>query len=338
MCGFPVQARRAAVAAIVAGLLGMPSTALGVVGGTPVPAADYPWFATFDGCGGALVLPDRVLTAAACVEQRLPGDLGEVRIGPAESRRATRVAQYPNGWDYNGVRNLDNVALIRLDRPVETVRGPRLGGPLPPSAVLLGWDESEDAGLVAAPMRTIADGACRRAYRDYEASIVPFYPRRMLCAVDPDGVPPLASACNDEGAPLLSGSPYGPVLHGVVSDASYACGQDGMPTVFADMRRYRTFAYTGRPEWAPVPRTPARIRGRPRVGRRLTCGVRSWAVRPSRIWISWGNGGDPAQEIGAGRSYRVRRRDRGKSIGCSMLAETAGGRINVPEPPTVYIP
>ncbi len=68
---------------IVAGLLGMPSTALGVVGGTPVPAADYPWFATFDGCGGALVLPDRVLTAAACVEQRLPGDLGEVRIGPS---------------------------------------------------------------------------------------------------------------------------------------------------------------------------------------------------------------------------------------------------------------
>ena len=36
---------------------------------------------------------------------------------------------------------LDNVALIRLDRPVEKVRGPRLGGPLPPSAVLLGWDE-----------------------------------------------------------------------------------------------------------------------------------------------------------------------------------------------------
>ena len=75
-----------------------------------------------------------------------------------------------------------------------------------------------------------------------------------------------------------------------------------------------------------------------RAGRRLTCGVRSWAVRPSRIWISWSNGGDPAQEIGAGRSYRVRRRDRGKNIGCSMLAETAGGRINVPEPPTVYVP
>jgi trypsin len=53
----------------------------GIVGGSDALSGEFPWFAAFGefSCGGALIAPDRILTAAHCVVDGAPSS---VIIGP----------------------------------------------------------------------------------------------------------------------------------------------------------------------------------------------------------------------------------------------------------------
>ena len=65
--------KRLGLALVVALTMAVPASA--VVGGRTVKESSVPWFASFAGCGGTLVAPDRVLTAAHCVHHLAPADL-----------------------------------------------------------------------------------------------------------------------------------------------------------------------------------------------------------------------------------------------------------------------
>src|SRR3954467_6479191 len=158
----------------VVAALGVAAPAAGVVGGETVRESSAPWFASFDGCGGALVAPDRIVTAAHCVNFLSPADLERIAIG-GTVRHGIRFAMPPDWRRTNGANRLDDVALIQLDRPVTGVAPGKLGGSLPArgrgpgrglsKAPSRGAGGIGDGKLREVVLQSLSDRACARNYR-----------------------------------------------------------------------------------------------------------------------------------------------------------------------------
>src|SRR5215207_4210372 len=86
----------AATGGVVLAVALAPAHAGAVVGGTPARASAHPWFAKLPLCGGALIAPDRVATAAHCVAGLPLRDVANVRFGSRAARAATGIAVHPS--------------------------------------------------------------------------------------------------------------------------------------------------------------------------------------------------------------------------------------------------
>jgi hypothetical protein len=126
-----------APAALLALALAAPAGA--VVGGQSVRESSVPWFASFAGCGGTLVAPDRIVTAAHCVHHLSPADLEHIDVG-GTVRRGVRFA-LPPGWErMNGDNRLGGERLdaarmlcaidVDGERPLSSACVGDSGGPL----------------------------------------------------------------------------------------------------------------------------------------------------------------------------------------------------------------
>jgi secreted trypsin-like serine protease len=217
-----------------------------VVGGAPVSALAYPWLASIGSpwlflrpsgqfCGGALIAPDKVVTAAHCVNllRGLPGALS-VTFGRSDLRTQDGVTtKVTKVWVHPGFRETtfrgetvehDDVAVLTLSDalpgPVIRIAGPDVYRP-GASGLVLGWGTTSETDLVntrlrAASVPLVSDADCARAYGSA------FDPKDMVCA----GSPKADTCLLDSGGPLIVSDR----LAGLTSWA-YGCARPGYPGI-----------------------------------------------------------------------------------------------------------
>ncbi len=339
--------RRAAVLTLAAAALGVVAAPAGaVVGGTPARPSASPWFAELPFCGGALIAPDRVATAAHCVAGLPLRDLPRITFGSGAARAARAIAVHPR-FVRRALERTDNrrapaddIALVLLDAPVTGVTPLSLRAAAPARGrrgLLLGGGQKRVPRTNAAAnyerlrkttLTVISDGACGAFYRRRGGAALrsALRPGSMLCATDPDGRVPFRSACTgDSGGPLVVGS----TLAGIVS-WGLRCGGDHDPTVFTDPAAHRAFLTAPSPAVAPVSSSePAVLSGEARVGATLSCASPPWLTQPTRITYSFDSyrfgQGRRTRQQGPLPTYVVGPGDEARSISCVATGETPGG-------------
>ncbi len=341
-----------------------------VINGSAADEGEYPWMAAIlykyngratdeHGCGGSLIHPQYVLTAAHCVIGAEPEYievlLGQSKLSAKSGQRfAVRgVVLHPLFDSYT----LDNdFALIKLETPAPyltlEVAGPNdvaldRGGV---EATLLGWGMTDPNRSVLpdilqeAAIPVIDDALCLE--RDGRW----FVPQTMLCAgklassaTAGDGV----DACyGDSGGPLVTkqGSRWKQI--GIVSWGVSGCADNKTHGIYARARAGYDFIYSY-PTIAPRILTLPEISGTALPGKTLSVSNGSWGGDPvttySYQWFRGYSGGESfegdyqAIEGATASTYMVTEADAGYQLSALVTTSNAGGYSDALANPTEYI-
>ncbi len=222
-----------------------------VVGGNVANYAEWPFVAAIyfngqQGCGGTVISPTAVLTAAHCAEGEYPEDMavgtGRRALSDSGSGETIGVADYSVHPGYHGGGRTD-FAVLNLERPTSApaaqLAAPGTDGTITaPGSVLrvAGWGATTPKGydpgsdvLLETNEVSMNRRACKRAYRRG------FKNRDQICTNGPRiGFGQNASSCfGDSGGPLMADTPTGRQLVGVVSFGGNRCGDPRYPSVYA---------------------------------------------------------------------------------------------------------
>jgi secreted trypsin-like serine protease len=215
-----------------------------VVGGERVSIADHPWVvyladsSGFQFCGGTLVAPRKVVTAAHCAAGLTPRSARVVVGREDKESREGRVVRLTGVWvhpDYVAADRGADVAVLTL-RDAVTQQPLPLAGPGDEGLYaagtpgrVFGWGRTGEQAapsryLLGATVPVVSDEDCKDAYFQYDAD-------RMTCAGYPNGG--VDTCQGDSGGPLVAGGK----LIGVTSWGE-GCAREGKPGVYGKVVAY----------------------------------------------------------------------------------------------------
>jgi trypsin len=221
-----------------------------IVGGTEVSIEDYPYQIALIlngklGCGGSIISPNHVVTAAHCVIDH-PASKFSIRAGSSSSKSGGVVVNVSSSAvhpKYNTATFDNDIAILTLaDRltfgpgvgpvglPDDGARSLSIGA----EVVVSGWgsvqeDRPESPTLQAVTVSVVNMDDCRANYSDVGAIT-----ESMFCAGAWDGG---KDACHgDSGGPVVANG----VLVGVVS-WGFGCAMKGYPGVYSSTAYLRGF-------------------------------------------------------------------------------------------------
>ena len=361
----PSARRIVALGVVLAAVLAVPAAASAaprVVGGHQSAPGAYPFFATLVDhstadaqagffCGGSVVGPSLVLTAAHCVDGTSPRDI-DVIVGRSTLSGTTGARIQAAGWAQAPGANVDKLfndfALIKLSHAVPagvTTIAPMTdaGSPLLADGAavrVIGHGALHDYSdgttgqyfpdeLFEADLSIVSNSDCNAAYGFAFSAAVQF------CA----GSPPdyAADACQgDSGGPLLVDDAGTFKLAGVVSGGD-GCAKKPFPGTYARATAFTSFITNTNPTLAPFPAAAPSIVGDGTSGQALTCAHGTWGGSAATFTTSWFT---PISDgpVATGSTFTPGDDLIGTDVLCEVKATNAGGSFTSDSASVTVIP